>query len=209
MFCDTFNRINHLHLKVSDRTNIILCSMITLVLIAYSGSGIIFFINPTTNPTPYIITYTIDVIVGIIVLVRYRDRPQVAIGLYMFVMGLESLLISMMFLSEGYYTEILIPIILTLMMLFSGIRWLTGEIVSRFPAMISSLFLMYHTTVGVIRVLTDFDFLFSDMAYFLSCLGSMLSVVLYVLLIITLICNDTKKDLEIRNGLPRWVKRDA
>jgi hypothetical protein len=183
--------------------------MITLVLIAYSGSGIIFFINPTTNPTPYIITYTIDVIVGIIVLVRYRDRPQVAIGLYMFVMGLESLLISMMFLSEGYYTEILIPIILTLMMLFSGIRWLTGEIVSRFPAMISSLFLMYHTTVGVIRVLTDFDFLFSDMAYFLSCLGSMLSVVLYVLLIITLICNDTKKDLEIRNGLPRWVKRDA
>ena len=188
----TLDRINSIHFEIGDRANTALCVLTTLILIAYSAIGILMFLGPATNPIPFLIAYSLWIFVGIVILIRYKDKPSLVIGLYMLIMSVDRLYTTILMPEEFSTLELCVEALLSVFMLVSGIRWLLGNAYSRFPAMISAAAFIVLSLQDLISMIMDAGQMISDQTL-LPAVSFIMCIIIYSLMIVILMCNNINK----------------
>jgi hypothetical protein len=185
------SRLNHLHFNVSNRTNVILINIMTVSLILYSAVGIVYFMQPSLNPWPFFIAYTAWIIIGVCMMLFYRDRPFAAIGLFMVVLSVDRVISWFLgVMPSNNFIENLLEIVVPAWMVVSGIMWITGKVFSRYPAMISA-FLMILLNIPIVMELVQYPEIITNNV--LNVISLILQYVMYTMLIVILACNDTSR----------------
>jgi len=187
------DRINSFHIRIGDRANAALCVLTTLVLIVYSAVGIVMFLGPATHPIPFLVSYSLWVVIGLVILVRYRDNPSLIIGLYMLIMSVDRLN-SLLVLHDEYTTlSLILEAAISLFMLVSGIRWLLGNASSRIPAILSSSLFIILSLGGLVQIITSAGDFTGNIQVMLSAVSFLLCIAIYALIIVLMLCNNINK----------------
>lgn len=185
----TLYRLNHLHIEVNPKVNLVLINIMTVCLILYCVTGIVQFMGPSVNPWPFYITYTVSTIIGVCMLVFYRDRPFAAVGLYMLVIGMDrviSWMIGVPMAEEGIMN--ILELIVSLWIVLSSITWFMGRIPSRYPTMISTLVLIAINVWEIVWIVQNPDaFGYTPLPF----ISTILQFIMYTMLIVILVINDT------------------
>jgi hypothetical protein len=182
------NDVNHLHIRVSPRTNVILINIMTVTLILYSLVGIVFFAGPSMEPWPFLVSYSAWVVIGLLMIAFYRDKPFATVGLYMLVIGVDNLISWYLFVDDVMLY--IIQIIPSAWMVVSGILWMRGKVISRYPVIISTLFMMFMNFYQIAYIIEN-PIVFELIP--LNVISAILQFVMYVMLILILACNDTNE----------------
>ncbi len=194
----TLNRLNHLHLRVDNRTNIVLINIMTLILILYSAVGIIYFATPDLEYWPFLLAYSAWIVIGLYMMAFYRDRPFTVVGLYMLVIGMENLIAWYPIMDD--LLLYILQIIPSIWMVVSGIMWISGKVISRYPAMISTAFVLVMNVFELVFIIENPDMIETIP---LNVISFILQFIMYVMLIIILACNDTNELPSEKKSLSR------
>ena len=182
--------LNSFHFHINDRTNQILCIIMTILLIMYSVVGLIMFsVFEAYNAPMFIAANAVWLVVAMVVLLKYTRSPYVVIALYMTVIATDRILswINEIYLGAAAWDDVL-EIVMAAWMFISGVRAVVGRLFSRFPMILSTavfiiLDFVYEVPyyIEALEHLSDFV-----MGAYIS---SVLRLLLYFLLIALLLCN--------------------
>lgn len=182
--------LNRFHFRINERTNRILCITMTILLILYSGVGLVMFsVFDAYNAPMFIVANAVWLVVAMVVLLKYTRSPYVVIALYMTVIATDRILswINNAYL-DGVAWEDMLEIVMAVLMFITGLRAVMGRLFSRFPMILSTaVFIILDFVFEVPYYFNVLEYL-SDLVLG-SFISSVLRLLLYFLLIALLLCN--------------------
>lgn len=191
------DRYNHFHFDVSPSVNRNLCIAMTVLLMLYSITGLIQFYGITDPKVDYFrFAYYAWIVIGVIILLRFRDRPFLATGMYMMVLGVDRMITEICVVSWDVSGGITLEVIggyfnvfLATWMVISGLLWIKGRIWSRYPTIVMT----------ALFFIMDLPILWYLIENFITLMGGDTLVyvftqleidMMYIVLIALLLCND-------------------
>ena len=195
MWRNMVGKAEDIHIRASDRVKAILSSITVAVVILYAAVGIIEFSQGSPNAVQFISVYIVWIALGAVILLKYRHKPNMAIGLYMLIIGTDRLISWIL----GLYDDdsefaIALELILSIWMCISGIIWMLDATIFRIPLIITSVVYMILDADELGIAIECFQtYGLDDTLMFFSAVSMVLRYLMYPLLIALLLCYSHEK----------------
>lgn len=190
MWRDIVGKVESIRIRADDRTNTALCSVTVAAIILYAAVGIVQFSQGSPNAVQFITAYVIWIALGVLILLRYRQRPNMAIGLYMLIIGTDRIISWILGLyDDDSQFAIVLEIVLSIWMCISGVMWIMDATIFRIPLIITSIVYMIIEADELGVAVECFQFYgIDDISMFLGAVTIVLRYLMHPLLIALLLC---------------------
>ena len=190
MWRDIVGKVESIRIRADDRTNTALCSVTVAAIILYAAVGIVQFSQGSPNAVQFITAYVIWIALGVLILLRYRQRPNMAIGLYMLIIGTDRIISWILGLyDDDSQFAIVLEIVLSIWMFISGVMWIMDATIFRIPLIITSIvYMIIEADELGVAVECFQSYGIDDISMFLDAVTMVLRYLMHPLLIALLLC---------------------